>query len=235
VDVTTDHAVHPPTPSFIGHGGLEVLDEMQRVLHLDLQIGRETPVAEPQATPQAIHHSVQHEDGSIGPIPEEGEPLGVLHDAVELVAMHDQVALAVGRLVDHVARHDHPAEVHAAEVADAVVVVAGDVDHFGPLSRHPQDLLDHVVVGLGPVPAAAQLPAVDDVADQIELVALDVADEVQQQLGLTPSGPQVQVADEDGTVAANGDVGAHGQPPLRCREIAPSPDRKMAANGWRLS
>ena len=59
--------------------------------------------------------------------------------------------------------------------------------------------------------------------------------EVQQQLGLATAGAQVQVADEDGTVAANGDVGAHVEPPLWRRQIVPSPDRKMAANGRRLS
>ena len=65
------------------------------------------------------------------------------------------------------------------------------------LAGQAQDLLHHVVVRLRPVPAALQLPAVDDVADQIERVAVHVADEVEQQLGLAAARAQMDVGDED--------------------------------------
>ena len=120
--------------------------------------------------------------------------------------MQNQEALAVGGLVDRVARHHHSAEVYADEVAHPVVVVAGHVDHVHALAGHAQDLLDHVVVRLRPVPARAQLPAVDDVADQIERLALHMADEVEQQLGLTALGAQMDVGNEDGPVLADGDT-----------------------------
>jgi hypothetical protein len=84
-----------------------------------------------------------------------------------------------------------PPKFDAQEVAGGLVVVAGDVDHLDALAGHAQNLLHHVVVGLRPVPAALQLPAVDDVADQIEPVALDVADEVEQDLGLAASRAEV--------------------------------------------
>jgi len=99
--------------------------------------------------------------------------------------------------------------VYPAVVARHFVVVARNINDLGPLARQPEDLLHHVVVGLRPVPAAGQLPAVEDVADQVEPLALDVADEVEQELGLATLGAQMDVGDEDRAIAADGDLGAH--------------------------
>ena len=109
----------------------------------------------------------------------------------------------------------------AAIVARHLVMIAGHIDDLGPFARHAQDLLHHVVVRLRPVPAALQLPSVEDVADQIEPVALDVADEVEQKLGLTAARAQMDVGDEDGPIVANGDLGAHRRRslPLRSRRL----------------
>ena len=76
-----------------------------------------------------------------------------------------------------------------------LVVVAGHEDHACALARLAQQLLHHVVVRLRPVPLPPQLPAVDDVAHQEQRLAFDVAQEVQQGLGLAAGCAQVQVAD----------------------------------------
>jgi hypothetical protein len=144
---------------------------------------------------------VQGEQAPVPPVAREGQPLGVLDHPIELVPVGHQVALAVGRLVDGVAGHHHPAEMHAAEVADAVVVIAGDVDHRDALARQPQHLLHHVVMRLWPEPAGLHLPAVDDIAHQVERVALQHPDELQQPLGLATLGPQVHVGDKGGAAA----------------------------------
>jgi hypothetical protein len=114
----------------------------------------------------------------------------------------DQIALAVGGLVDGVAGHHHAAEMHAAEVADPVVVIAGHVDDVHPLAGQAQDLLHHVVMGLRPVETALHLPAVDDVAHQIQRVAFQLADEVEQKLRLTAAGAEVDVGKEHRAIAA---------------------------------
>ena len=46
---------------------------------------------------------------------------------------------------------------------------------------------------LQPVPAALQLPAVDDVADEIDGVGLEVAQEGEQPVRLACLGPQMNV------------------------------------------
>src|SRR5580704_801494 len=49
VDVAADHPVDAAPARLVGDRQLVVLDELQCVLHLDLQVGRETPVAEAEA------------------------------------------------------------------------------------------------------------------------------------------------------------------------------------------
>ena len=84
-----------------------------------------------------------------------------------------------------------PAEVHAAKGPYHLVVIARDVNDMRSLARLAQDLLHDVVVRLRPVPLTAQLPAVDDVADEEERVAArrtvqDFSDGIAQDAGLVP-------------------------------------------------
>jgi hypothetical protein len=138
----------------------------------------------------------------VGPVAQEREPLGVAHDAVELIAMQDQIALAVGALVDRLAHHLHAAEIQSAIIARSLVVIARHVDDLGAFARLAQDLLDDIVMRLRPEPGAFEPPAIDDVADQIEIIALVMLEEIEQQLGLAAARAQMHVRDEDGVAAA---------------------------------
>jgi len=137
----------------------------------------------------------------VGPVAQDGEPACVAHDAVELVAVDHQELAAVRRRVDRVFLHVHLAEGELAILPRCLVVVAGDVDHVGALARLAHDLLHHVVVGLRPVPPALQAPAVDDVAHQVEMLALVSLQEIEQQFGLAAAGAKMDVRQEDRAVA----------------------------------
>jgi len=93
------------------------------------------------------------------------------------------------------------AEMGAVEAAQELVVVAGHVDDAGALARLAQQLLNHVVVGLRPVPGRAQPPAVDDVADEVDGLRLAFAQELQQRVGLRAARAEMQVRDEQAAVA----------------------------------
>ena len=64
-------------------------------------------------------------------VAEEGERLGVDHEAVELVAVNDQQLAAVGGQVDRLGQDFDPAKVEADIVAESFVVTAGDIDDAG--------------------------------------------------------------------------------------------------------
>src|SRR6185369_15830271 len=118
----------------------------------------------------------------------------------ELVAVDDQIALAVGSGVDRLAHHLHATEIQAAIIARRLVVIARHVDHLGALARLAQYFLHHVVMRLRPEPTALEAPAIDDVADQIERVGLVMAQEIEQQFGLAAARAQMHVGDEDSIV-----------------------------------
>jgi len=65
------------------------------------------------------------------------------------------------------------------------------------VARLRQDLADDVGVKLRPVRRASQLPAVHDIADQVEIVALVAVEEREQGVGGALARPQVDVADPD--------------------------------------
>ncbi len=75
-------------------------------------------------------------------------------------------------------------------------MIAGHIDDARALARLAQQLLHDVIVRLRPIPAALQPPAVDDVADEIKGVGVMMLQKVEQQLGLKPSGAEMEIRQE---------------------------------------
>lgn len=67
-----------------------------------------------------------------------------------------------------------------------------------------QKLLDHVVAGLRPIPAALQAPAVDDVADEDDRVRLVVAQKIDQEIRLGRLRAQMNIGNEERPQFPNG-------------------------------
>src|SRR5579883_1312869 len=201
VDMAAHHAVDAAAARFARHRALIVADELHGVLDLVFEVSRQRPVgqAEPPAGP--VEQRVEPERGVVGPVAQDREPARVAHDAVELVAMDDQQLLAVGRLVDRLFLDPHVAESELAILPRSLVVIARNVDHMRALARLAQHLLHHVVVRLRPVPPALQAPAIDDVADQVEIFALVPLQEVEQQVRLATARAEMDVGKKDGAMA----------------------------------
>ena len=201
VDVAADDAVGAQ-PSRLGDdGGLEAADVFDRLLDLVLEVGRQRPVAEPQLAADPVEGGVDGQRRRIGPVAGKGQPFGVPDHAVELVAVQDQQAAAVGGDVDGLVLDDDAPEAAEGEVAENLVVIAGDVDDAGPLAGLAQQFLDDVVVGLVPVPGALEAPAVEDVADQVEEVGIGLLEEIEKKLGIAAAGTQMDIRNPDGAVA----------------------------------
>jgi hypothetical protein len=118
------------------------------------------------------------------------------------------------------------AEVRADVVAQELVVVPGQVDQARSFPHLAQELLHHVVVGLWPVPAGPEAPAVDDVADEVDHVRVVVPEKVEQQLGLAPPRPEMDVRQEQGAHPNGFDL---------CRHAGPSAPRACEQNGIRVA
>src|SRR5437879_4047781 len=126
-----------------------------------------------------------------------------------MIAVNDEVAHAVARLMDRAVDHLDAAEMRAEIVAQELVVVAGHVDDARAFARLAQELLHHVVMSLRPVPSRAQLPAVDDVADEIDGVRVVAAQEVEQPLGLAAAGAEMDIREEERTKSTDAALRRH--------------------------
>ncbi len=228
MNMTTDDTVHAAPARLAGQCGLEVADITHCALDLEFQVLRQAPVGQPQAGAGAVEPAIELERELVGRVAEVGQPACALHDAVEQVAVHDPQPPSVGGDVDDIVVHLDAAEGVVGIAAHELVVVAGHEDHPRALARLAQDLLRHVVVRLRPEPTAPELPAVDDVAHQVQRVAFEAAQEGEQCGSLAARRAQVQIRDPDGAKAqlALGIVhgpegcgfgGMHGLPSCRPR------------------
>ena len=87
----------------------------------------------------------------------------------------------------------------AVIVAQELVVVARQIDDARAFARLAQKLLHDVVMVLRPKPAGAQLPAVDDIADQIDGVGVVVAQEIEKMPGLTAARAEMHIGNKQRT------------------------------------
>src|SRR3546814_21172380 len=95
--------------------------------------------------------------------------------------MDDEQLAPVGGLVDRLAADLDPAEIEAGERLDHLVMIAGDIDDAGAALRALQHAPDDVIMLGRPEMPFLEAPAVDDVADQIERLAIDMVEEIDQQ------------------------------------------------------
>ena len=114
--------------------------------------------------------------------------------------MGDPEATPVGRDVHRVLHHLNATELVIGEAPREFVVVAGHINDAATLAPTPQQLLHHVVMRLGPKPTATQLPAVDDVAHQVQIVTGVVFEKLQKLNRLTTRRAQMQVRNENRAV-----------------------------------
>jgi hypothetical protein len=137
------------------------------------------------------------------------------HDRVELVAVQDEQLAAVRGLVDCFAADFDAAEIQAGELAEHLVVIAGDIDDprtaLGALQHPPH----HIVVRGGPVKAPLHAPAVDDVADQIHGFAVGMVEKVDQHLRVAAARAQMDVGNPDRAKASPLRHGRFGMNRLR--------------------
>jgi hypothetical protein len=78
-------------------------------------------------------------------------------------------------------------------------MVTRDKNDPGSTLSQRQESTHNIAVALGPVKLRAQAPPVDDVADQIQFVARMPFEKVQQSLGLTAAGAEMDIGQKNGS------------------------------------
>ena len=201
VDMAADHALVAQAARLVGNGHFKVRHIVERALDPVLEVSRQRPVGQAHAGAQAVQVAVELEREFIEVVAHVGEPFGALHHGIEVVAVDDPQLAAVGRGVHGLLHHFNAAELVADKFTRKLIVVARHKNNAATFAGAPQQLLHHVVVGLRPVPLAAQLPAVNNVAHQVQVVARVGLQKVQQRRSLAARCAQMNVRNENRAVA----------------------------------
>src|SRR6185312_16421623 len=90
--------------------------------------------------------------------------------------------------------------------------ITGNENDAGALAGLAQQLLQNVVVALWPVRSAANFPKIDDVADEIEHLALDGFEKIEKGRSLAIAHSEVDIGNEDCAVV---------QLRVRCAQFSP--------------
>src|SRR3569623_276647 len=129
------------------------------------------------------------------------QQLAAFDHAVELVTVQHQQAAAVGGGMDGFALDRDVAEGHAGVIAQQVVVVAGYIDDAGTVLGFGEQGANDVVVFLRPIDAAAHMPEIDDVADQVKRFAFRGVQEVEKIIRPAHFAAEVYIGYPDGAEA----------------------------------
>jgi hypothetical protein len=121
------------------------------------------------------------------------------HD-VEGVPMNDEVAATVCTLVDGSVCYFDATEVCSQVVPQELVMIAGDIDETDALPDLAQELLDDVVVLLRPVPGCLKPPAVNDIADKVDGVGVDLPQKVEEHPTLATLCPKMDIRNEQSAI-----------------------------------
>ena len=213
VDVAADDAGAAALVRKARDVALEFRDVVHRALHAGLDGLAERPVflAAPRAP--VVVGAVEVEQHLVAPVAEVREEDEIARDGVEHVAVQHQIAAAVRRLVQVLLDDGEVLEVEREHLAEHVVVVAAQVDHLRVAFFHVfEDDADETRVGVVPLAAAHELPAVNDVAVEDELLAADVAEKMRDLADLAVGGAEVHVGEDDG---ADAELWAGQQPTIK--------------------
>lgn len=178
VYVAAYHSVQASGGSYSCGNRLETVDVGGGVADSGLEEACQRPVRMPPATAQPVEPRVQPNDQTMRAGTEQMKPAPASRGYVANITMHNQEASTIGSAMDTFVNHLNCTKHQPNVVPRELIVVPGHIEHPGTGLGLAKDLLHHVVMGLGPVPPAAQSPAVEHVPDQIQVLGIGRAEEV---------------------------------------------------------
>lgn len=129
-----------------------------------------------------------------------GQPFVVFDDSVELVAVRYEKSFPINGLMGVVQHDFNSSEIMSDVFAKHLVMVAGDVNDFGPFAGHLEKTLDDVVILVGPEPAFLEHPDVEEVPYYVELLAFDCLEEDKEFIGVAIFTAKMDIRDKDGLI-----------------------------------
>ena len=121
---------------------------------------------------------------------------------VLLVAMHHQIAPAIGRLMDNFRACGPGQTERLGHVFGPRIVVAKNIDDLGPISLALREMVDDLLGGLRPI-RLHRPRQVEDVTDKHIALRPVSTQEGQGQIGTASGGTKVEVGKKERAVVRN--------------------------------
>jgi hypothetical protein len=157
-------------------------------------------VAGPAEPAVGVEEFVVDEGGELG------DEAAVAFVIVELVAVDDEEAFAVGGDVDELGGDLNGAGEElrrdiGQQVTHEFVVVAGGVEEFGAAVFEFGEAGEDLVVDGRPAPAVRQFATINGIANEVDGFGLEAVEQCEQLVGSTVSRAEVEVAEEESSNA----------------------------------
>ena len=107
--------------------------------------------------------------------------------------MQDKKVPSVRCLVDGFMKDLNGAKLKVDIVPGKFVMIAGNENYSGALPCLSQKLLNDVIMFLGPIPALPKAPAVDNIPDEVKIVAFGASQKIEQEIRLASGCTQMNV------------------------------------------
>lgn len=98
--------------------------------------------------------------------------------AVEFVAVQNQKPTPVPRFMHGIEPDIDAVKIHAGMLAERLVMVAGNIKHARALLGLVKNPLHDIAVQGRPVKAVPEFPQIDDIADQVKRIAVDMIEKI---------------------------------------------------------
>ena len=125
--------------------------------------------------------------------------------------MQYQKSSAIGGAVLDLMVQFDTIELPADIIAQHFIMIAGYIDDASALPGFLDHLPDQLIIKGRPVPAGFHFPDVDNIANQIKIIAFHMAQKIQQICYLRITGPQMYIGDPNTSEFESGHSGFTGQ------------------------
>jgi len=230
VNVAADDSLDAAFARHLHHDFLVFGDVFHRAFGFHFQIGSKGPITESEVAADFVDVQVGVENPVVKARAEAFEQMIEMRQAVELMAVENQIALLLCGNVNRSFHQADAAEVHAGKLLEKFIVISVKQNDARLLPVFPQDFLDENVVLFEPAPVAFQFPAVNEVADDVEVFRFVIAEKIQERFDLGVPRPKVNVRNPNGAIvhirARTGRVNSGraariGNPPLISAHTSP--------------
>lgn len=193
VDVATDQTVYILVADFPDEYFLKIPHVVDRRLAFVFEPGGDGEIVLAPEMTILVVPAVDDQKAVVENGTDIGQPLAVLDDAVELVAVHYQIFLSVDSDMDNLIADMDTVQRGADVLADDVVVIAREKVDLRAVFRFFEDKVDDTVVDFRPEPVLSEFPEVENIAYQIEMIGFGFLEKRVELVALEVSAAEVGI------------------------------------------